>query len=888
MSFRVKTILGVALIEAILLGFLVWQSVQFLTGSIEDGLTKRAVTTSRLFADAAKDAVISVDLATLESLVNDLVRNPDIVYVRVIGEGSGVLAQAGDAPPPDKKIVHDESYETTTDGVYDISHEISEANSVFGRVELGFSITPLNATIDAAKRNIVSIALTEMVFVAIFSFILGIYLTRQLRQLSEASRKISQGKFGYQVEVRGRDELAETATAFNTMSTRISSLYDQVSESERRSRTIVEVALDSIISMDRNGRVIEFNPAAEACFRYRREDVIGQDLAELIIPERFREAHRKGLEHYLKTNEGPVLGQRLELTGMRADGSEFPTEIAIQAEQSQDGTVFIAYLRDVTEQKRAEAELIEAKERAESANAVKSEFLAMMSHEIRTPINAVIGSLGLLDETDLDEEQRNYTRTSRRSSDALLGLINDILDFSKMEAGRFEFYKAPFKTSEILDSISDIVSIRAESKGISFHTDADDKIPTYLVGDFGRIRQILLNLAGNAVKFTEKGSVTVSVKLLTETATDATILFEIIDTGIGISAENHGELFKEFTTITPAYTQKFGGTGLGLAISKTLADLMEGELDFESELNQGSRFWFRVRLPKLTPAAIEEMELDATRSEAVKDIKLSGRILLAEDNPANQMVTKTTLEKAGLRVEVAANGLEAVAAARARPFDLILMDIGMPELDGIGATERIRSLDTEKSKTPIVAMTAHVMQGDRSALLAKGMDGYLAKPVARENLLSCVRDWLEQKKPQETAPQNLSSPSGQSEIESDHSEIIDVAALHQLGEDTDKSLLPQLIGTFLTHAQKQVDALAAAANNSDFETIKAEAHSLKSSSVTFGALRLHSLAKQIEIAGKAQNADAARDLGTRINMESSLAFEGLKSFLNDQNDSDTI
>jgi len=543
--------------------------------------------------------------------VNELTENPNLTYMRVLGPDNIVLAQAStqsDSIPDSFKA--DSSYRSTNDGIYDAFAEIIEAGAVFGRVEIGFSIAPLTATVESARRNTISLAIVEMVLVALFSFGLGLYLTRQLRQLTKASGRIAKGEFGHQLEVHGKDELAETAAAFNTMSRRVSSLYDQVAENEKRSRTIVDASLDAIIGIDQHSRIVEFNPAAEAIFGHSRETAIGAPLAETIIPERLRDAHHKGLETYLETGEGPVLGARIELPAIRASGEEFPAEVSIQAESTTTGPIFIAYIRDVTEQKRAEAELLEAKERAEAANAVKSEFLAMMSHEIRTPINAVLGSLSLLQDTELDNEQSELTHTGRRSSETLLGIINDILDFSKIEAGKFVFDAAPLKISDIVETVLVVVSPRAEDKKISINTHISGRMPRYLVGDEGRVRQVLLNLVGNAVKFTDMGGVTIEVSLTAESEHDATIRFDVLDTGIGISAEHHDELFSEFTTLTPAYTQKFGGTGLGLAISKTLVNLMEGEIGFDSTLGEGSRFWFTVRLRKLSPHAIEAVEAE--------------------------------------------------------------------------------------------------------------------------------------------------------------------------------------------------------------------------------------------------------------------------------------
>ena len=879
MSYLLKTIIGVALIEAILLVVLIWNSIEILTKSVEDGLTKRAVTTTHLFADVAKDAVISSNISTLGSLVNKLTKNPDLTYVRVLGPNNVVLAKAStQSHSIPSSFKADSSYKRTDDGVYDVFTEITEAGKKYGRVEIGFSIAPLTATVEKAQRNAISIAIAEIILVALFSFGLGLHLTRQLRQLTRASGQIAKGEFDYQLEVRGKDELAETASAFNTMSRQVSSLYDQVVEDGKRSRTTIDACLDAIIEIDQHRRIVEFNPAAETIFGYSRETAIGAPFTETIIPERLRNANLNGVENWLKSGTGTALGARLELPAIRADGEEFPAEVSIHAKSTTTGPIFIAYIRDITEQKSAEAKLLEAKNRAEAENAVKSKFLAMMSHEIRTPINAVIGSLSLLQDTQLDGEQSSLTYTGRRSSEALLGIINDILDFSKMEAGKFIFDDAPLKISDIVDTVLVIVAPQVRDKRISIKTHISEHMPRHLIGDESRVRQVLLNLAGNAVKFTDTGSVAIEVSLTAESEHDATIHFDVLDTGIGISTEHHSQLFNDFTTLTPEYTQKYGGTGLGLAISKTLVDLMEGDIGFDSLLGQGSRFWFTVKLRKLSPDAIKAMEAEAKiTANLVTDF--TGTILLVEDNPANRLVTQTVLEKAGVRVDIASNGFEALAAVRRRPYDLILMDIGMPELDGVGATAEIRKLDTDRARTPIVAMTAHVMHGDRSKFLAHGMDGYLAKPASREQILTCIVEWLQPDAPklaQQEALPPLNITTGKNKFET-----LTTATLVQLVEDTDINLLPQLIDTFINTAKQQIESITLAASEVDFQKITASAHSLKSSSATFGALHLNELVKSIETAVKENDHALLNITVPLMKVEALNVYEKLKKYAED-------
>ncbi|MBT6199710.1 MAG: response regulator [Bacteroidetes Order II. Incertae sedis bacterium] len=504
-------------------------------------------------------------------------------------------------------------------------------------------------------------------------------------------------------------------------------------------------------------------------------------------------------------------------------------------------------IQDISEQKQMHEKLHDAVQRAEISNHAKSQFLAMMSHEIRTPINAVLGFLGLLSETELDVDQTKYSKSSRLSAELLLEIINDILDFVQMEAGKLNFENAPFELGNLAEGVIDVLSIRAQEKGITIETDISYDVPRYLEGDAGRLRQILINLANNAIKYTDEGRVRIVISTERETEKEATLRFEVIDTGIGISAEDHDQLFSEFITLSPTYTQKFGGTGLGLAISKRLVGMMDGVIDFSSEKGSGSTFWFIVTLPKITTSKAMKALRKLDSPLAPKLSSLNGSILLAEDNPANQMVAKTILEKAGLTVDVASNGLEALDAVKLRPYDLVLMDVGMPEMDGTEATHAIRQLDSTSASIPIIAMTAHVMSGDRESLLDQGMDDYLSKPSSKLDMLSMVHKWLDtvNRRSVTTDTQGNDEKSNKQEVILG---AIDYKALIQLGEDTDPDLLPELIDKFVANMDERAAAMGQAIAASDMKQLKEDAHSMKGSSATFGASGLNKLAEKFEIA----------------------------------------
>jgi signal transduction histidine kinase/CheY-like chemotaxis protein len=477
--------------------------------------------------------------------------------------------------------------------------------------------------------------------------------------------------------------------------------------------------------------------------------------------------------------------QMCELRMQTEDGTTFWTRIeCIATEDNNNMPIYRAVISNIAERKLWEEKLQqtnlqlktaifqanELAEKARKADSAKSEFLANMSHEIRTPLNGIIGMAGLLVETNLNPEQREYAQIARVSGETLLTIVNDILDFSKIEARKLKLEMLDFDLSSALEETVDMLAISARLKGLQLVCRIDPEVPLFLRGDMGRLRQILINLGGNAVKFTSNGEIIIHVSLERDAERDATIRFSVSDTGIGIPADHWKHLFTPFTQLDSSITRKFGGTGLGLAISKQLAELMGGNIGVESVEGKGSTFWFTAVFEKqpTMPKPSLEMPLEVNNMKeaktgpiawlgersaksAVFDFDMAKpaagrfRILLAEDNPTNQKVAQAILRKMGCQADVVANGQEAVNALRAIPYDLVLMDCQMPEMDGFEATRHIRSDNSRvlNPAIPIIALTAYTMQGDRERCLQSGMDDFIAKPVQPRELAEKISRWLE-------------------------------------------------------------------------------------------------------------------------------------------------
>jgi PAS domain S-box-containing protein len=605
-------------------------------------------------------------------------------------------------------------------------------------------------------------------------------------------------------------------------------------------RNVVSASFDGIIVMDGTGSVVDYSPAAEEVFGWKASEIVGRKMSDFIIPEKYRDAHDKGLAHFLETGEGPVLGKRIEIEGQHKDGHMIMVELAIRHTKGEHGSLFLGYVRDITERIAADAALREAKERAEAANEAKAKFLAMMSHEIRTPMNGVLGILSLLRDTDLDTTQTDYVKTARESGRSLLELINDILDFSKLEAGRMELDEAPFRLRTVVKSIVDLFMPIAQEKDLAFSLTYGADVPQNVIGDSGRLRQVLLNLVSNAIKFTEIGSVEISVAMEKDDPVRPTFRFSVKDTGIGISRDKHDALFGEFVTVDDSYTKKHGGTGLGLAICKQIAGLMGAEIGVESLPGAGSTFHFVV---PIMLADDQTPILEVERKEPDTDLKEGLVILLAEDNATNQIVVSHALERAGCEVDIANNGREAVQAAQNHDYDCILMDISMPEMDGLEATQKIKA-GRRNAETPIIALTAYSLRGDRERFLASGMQDFLAKPVEKEDLLACIARHTGKQK---TLRVGAFTPE----------EAASLAAAREILSTMPDDLKHKLLQQFVDDTVKRREAVLSAVETGDLDQLEHATHALKSVAGTLGATELTNVAASMNALARDHKSIAA-------------------------------
>jgi len=607
-------------------------------------------------------------------------------------------------------------------------------------------------------------------------------------------------------------------------------------DSEAQKAGIVQGALDGILTLDESGKVLEFNAAAASIFGWPVEEVLGRPARDTLLAPAYRHEFTERIESFLEAPTSPLLGRRSEMAALRRDGHTCPVEVSVIRVDTARGAVFTAFVRDISERLEAARRLTLARDEAEAASRAKSTFLATVGHEIRTPMNGVLGALELLMDTSLSEEQLCMARTALGAGEALRGLLDDLLDYTRIEAGRLELSTEVFSPRQVVDSCIDILHRLAEEKDLELAAEIGTDVPPAVRGDPDRLRQILLNLIGNALKFTDEGRVGVRVERLGGTDDVPVLRFSVLDTGSGIPESFHDKLFAKFTQADPIGMRATGGAGLGLAIVKGLAELMNGSTGFSSKLGKGSQFWCDIPLNLADETALSHPPA-ADRGIGADLSRL--RILLVDDSEINRRVTREMLRRAGAAVTEAASGPEAIAKTKTTAWDLVVMDISMPEMDGVEASHRIQ--DLLDKPPPMIALTAHAGAESRRKFLSLGFAGYLPKPVRRSQLLGLVAELTGRGPLSDTVNGN-----GPTVNERETGDIVDDGVLTALSADVGAPAMARLIARFLDECEERRTAIIKAFENNDRDEIALHAHALKSAARSFGATTFAHRAEHLE------------------------------------------
>jgi len=509
-----------------------------------------------------------------------------------------------------------------------------------------------------------------------------------------------------------------------------------VASARNRLQEVISTSIDGILAVNRHGRVVDYNGAAQRIFGYTRDEAIGQNMADLVIPDHLRKAHDAGMERYNMTGEKRVVGAGLlHLEAKRKDGTVFPAEVTIAAVDSDGEEIFVSFLRDVSARDAVEKELVEARDKAVAGEKAKAELLAVMSHEMRTPLNGLLGTMELMQDTRLGPEQHNYLSAMETSASLLLSHVNNVLSISSADAGQLNLRPTEIVPAELFSQLvaSQKSSISTNGNAISVSTEHG---PAQIWADQTRLLQVLLNLLGNANKFTRNGQLVLECDSVLGSNM---VEFRVIDDGIGIAEEDQLHIWEDFKTLDASYNRVTEGTGLGLGISKRLVAAMGGQIGVESEPGEGSLFWVRIPVgglvEKPSKTNLENTHIQPTLAK-VKPLD----ILLVEDNTINRLVARDMLEKAGHRVVEAKDGREGIKAAANEPFDVVMMDISMPVIDGVTATQTIRDTEGPNRKTPIIALTAHALDEDIARFWAAGMTDVIVKPLTRNALFRAMEE----------------------------------------------------------------------------------------------------------------------------------------------------
>lgn len=635
---------------------------------------------------------------------------------------------------------------------------------------------------------------------------------------------------------------------------------DEILSISNRYKNILLEAVDAIVTIDHRGLICTFNPAAETLFGYAESEVLGKSVT-ILMPSPYREKHDGYVQQYLKSGKKKVIGTGREVVGVRRNGELLTLDLALSEIRSKNHLFFTGIIRDISATKEMVVALEKAKFEAEQANRVKSDFLARMSHEIRTPMTAILGMAELLKETKLDSEQEQFIDIFKAAGKHLLTIINDLLDLEKIEAEQFSLESVVFDLHGLFKETYNIMVSLAEKKGLKLEYKVAPEIPAEIVGDPVRLKQVLLNIIGNAIKFTEDGMVSFYVSPGETAASDndlstrIELKFEVRDTGVGIQEDEQEKIFENFSQVDHSITRKFGGTGLGLAISKKLVRQMGGEIAVSSKLNEGSVFSFNAWFLKqdgrwimTQDGASEYVGADENNQEAgpaCETLSSSVSILLVDDSPDNCFLFKAFLKHLECGLDVAENGRIAFEKFKVSNYDLVLMDIQMPVLDGYSATELIRAHEIWNNlpHTPIVALTANAREEEKVKSLRAGCDMHLNKPVSKKDLLAAICSLLGGSARNQTGDDNR------------------VPATVAVQVDR---MLEELIPGFMENRRNDITALQDAISKDDMERVSRIGHTLKGSGGGYGFNQITEIGQALERAASEDNRETALHLVSEL------------------------
>jgi two-component system, sensor histidine kinase len=872
--------------------------------SIVKGLEAQARSLSASIAEVSGNAFVTGDYSFIVDHNMQVMKgSTDVKYIIVVKNGgSSVIHMAGkwiekQRPDPawnptgaaqqggsimESSIVNGK--------IYHYSFPLRFSGIDWGMLHIGLSLDGYEAELRAVYMTILLLALFCFAIAVGLSYLFARGLSMPILVLRDTADRIVQGDTAARARIKSGDEVEDLADSFNRMTDTMVEAQKDITEARDYIQNILTSITESLIVLDLEGRITMVNKATLDWLGYTEEELLGKDMRLILGSEEelfYRDAVERIIERRVINN--------VEKSFHTKAGGEIPVLFSCSIMRKGDGPIqgIVCVALDIAERKKAEALLEQSREKAVAASKAKSEFLANMSHEIRTPMNGVLGMMDMLLRSQLDEEQKRFADTAYSSANLLLYILNDILDLSKIEAGKMELEQIHFHLSEEVEDVIELFSVRAAAKGLALCLTVDEGTSDSVRGDPVRLRQILSNLIGNAVKFTDKGEIKVRAGQVKQQGNAVSLRFEISDTGIGIDEEAQQSIFDSFSQADASTTRKHGGTGLGLSISRQLVQLMGGTMGVESRLGEGSTFWFTVRLERslhkverrrpvkrecirnITETALHSAIRGKSAGESGGNDWTGRRILLAEDNLVNQQVALVMLASLKSRVDVANNGREAIEAHSRGSYEVIFMDCQMPEVDGYEATRAIREQEKKSNlpRVPIIALTAHAMQGDYEKCLAAGMDDYLTKPFTMEQLFSSLRRWKDTK---EYAPAEGGAGGGNGVSRAvadsnlpnrnpiDRSVLDGLRALQKPGAP---DLVGKIVSLYLSDAAKMIETLGRAIQDMNTQEVFQTAHKFKSSSANVGALNLASILKEAELAGRQDQIEGIPKMFSRIREE---------------------